>query len=82
MRLHQRAGRRMSARIPFGYRSEDGRLLPHDDEYPILDRILRSTDPPAVVARRLTAEGIRMRGKTWRARDVERILKRGRLAPT
>jgi len=74
MRLHQRGGRAMSHRPPYGYRREGNRLVPDPEEQPILDLVLGGA-----TAAELNARGIKKRGRTWRSRDLERIINRGRL---
>ena len=82
MRYLRKKGRRLSARIPFGFRvdpSDESHLVPCLQETPILNMISELHDDGmgyADIARRLNEKGIPARTKTWNRSTVWKILKR------
>lgn len=82
MLRHQANGRRMSKIPPFGFTTDPEdptRLLPFDDEQPIVERIKRmhaEGESYRGIGRRLDAEGLLCRGSHWQHKTIKRILER------
>lgn len=83
MLRHQRNGRRMSHKLPYGWQpdpNDPARMLKHDGEQAAIRRIVELADKkynPRHIARVLASEGLLSRaGKVFRHSTVLRILKR------
>jgi hypothetical protein len=72
-------GRHVHGRVPYGYRSDRGRLEPDPDTAPIVQRIfqeLRDGSNPSRIARELNRSGIPApQGTEWRRSGVIVILR-------
>ena len=76
MKQHQRNGKVMSSRPPYGYKIDGKLLVPVKKEQAIIQIIeaLKEEDPLEIV-RTLNADGFSTRtGRPWVRRDVERVL--------
>ena len=82
MRFHQKNGRRMSARPPFGLQAsqdDSGALIPCEMEQNTIKaiRLLEAKGSGlSEICRILTDQGHKPRGKKWHRRTIERILAR------
>lgn len=83
MKSYQRAGRRMSARVPYGWRvrADNPKLLERDEEEQrVLSRIMKLRKGGAgfeEIARALDAAGIRQRnGNAWFRTVIRQIIRR------
>ncbi|MFN8188777.1 MAG: recombinase family protein [Gaiellales bacterium] len=74
-----RQGRHVHGRVPYGYRSERGRLSPNQETAPVVRRIFdeaRDGRTPGRIARALTRDGIPapQGGEQWHEQSVRLIL--------
>lgn len=78
--LKRARGERLGGHLPFGYDSQDGRLVPNQDEQKVISQILKYRSEGVTirgVISKLNTSGIRTKfGKDWNISQVQKVIAR------